>query len=409
MRTVERVYKKKPIPGGRGPNVKLGTYKKSKPLRAVRVTSENSGYNVKGHRNPNPKVLKKAISGGYNKKPAVKKVTPIRSNNVSNIRSNGSSSSGRGSSVRSSVRTSRGSGASVSPKKTTASKVVTKKSTALPALAKNAATYYNQLKSTAQTYFGSSDEATIRKWANDIAAHPNKLDYYMRGVKAGNATTDPSAKRAGLTVSASLDPQIAAAQQYEQGVKNLYAGLSNMHNDSVTSVQNAGQASAADVNKQYDDLLSSIASQYGQAKDSSASEAARLGIQGVNNDSINQQQLLMSQLAQSGKANANQSVNDQNNAYRQIMSSLGSEEAAAGANYQQQSAQQRASLEAGRRSKVYTLYQQLLDQRRAEQAAAAQQAFANSLAQSKFGVYSDAQSAAAIKALADARKAITGG
>ena len=46
---------------------------KPKPGYTVKVTSENSGYNVKGHRSPNKAILKKAISGGYNKKKPVAK------------------------------------------------------------------------------------------------------------------------------------------------------------------------------------------------------------------------------------------------------------------------------------------------------------------------------------------------
>jgi hypothetical protein len=92
--------------------------------------------------------------------------------------------------------------------------------------------------------------------------------------------------------------------------------------------------------------------------------------------------------------------------YNQLMSLLGTQAQTQGAVTQSAALKQAGDLKSSRRGKVYALAAQLRDQAKADKAEASQTAFMNAIAKSKLGVYQDSESATAIKALADARKAI---
>lgn len=393
------------------PKPKKKTIVKPKPGYTVKSTSENSGYNVKGHRNPNPKIQQKAISGGYNKRPAARRATPKTVTHTSGKPVARTSSGGsKLPASRTPARSSAPAKATPAPKPTPAVK-----------LAPGAAKYLQQLQATAKEYYGQYDNNVLTRWANDIAAKKGNqatIDYYLRGVKAGNATTDVNAKRAGSQIAAELDPAIAEyqrqiAQQNKDkslahtNISNVYARLLASTNADKASMLAQSQADQAKALANYDTSKGQIANNFQSAQQGTNNELARLGLSSVGSaatDKSARDNAYLSGLADVSKGNSASAMSMNRTSYDSLLANLAASGQAAGnaqlANSDKSYADRVAELtgksgdlSSSRAAKVYSTYQALLDAQRARDAAAAQQRFLNEIGSAKLGIsMSNAQS-----------------
>lgn len=378
----------------------------------VKSTSENSGYNVKGHRSPNPKIQQKAISGGYNKRPAAKKAVPKTVTHKS-------TSSGK-STARTTSSGSRlpASGTSSAPK---VSSTPAPKAAPAVKLAPGAAKYLQQLEATAKEYYGQYDTNVLTRWANDIAAKKGNqatIDYYLRGVKAGNATTDVNAKRAGAQIAAELDPQIAEMQRQiaqqnkdkslaHSNISNVYARLLASTTADKAAMNAQSQADQAKALANYDTSRGQIAGNFQSANQGTNAELARLGLSAVGSaatDKSSRDSNYLAGLTDVSKGNSASAMAMNRTSYDSLLANLAASGQAAGdaalANSDKSYADRLAELtgktgdlSSSRAAKVYSTYQALLDAQRARDAAAAQQRFLNEIGSAKLGVsISNAQS-----------------
>lgn len=384
------------------PKPKKKTVVLPKPGYTVKSTSENSGYNVKGHRNPNPKIQQKAISGGYNKRPAGKHPAPKTASHSAPARKPAARPTSGGSSLPASR--------SSAPVKTTPAP----KPAPAVKLAPGAAKYLQQLQAVAKDYYGQYDNNTLTRWANDIAAKKGNqatIDYYIRGVKAGNATTDQNALRAGKQIAAELDPAIAEYQRQiakqnadkaaaHTNISNVYARLLASTNADKASMLQQSQADQARALANYDQAKSQIGSNFQSAQQGTNSELARLGLGAVGSaatDKSARDSAYLSGLSDVSKGNSASAMSMNRNSYDSLLSDLASSGQASGnaalvgsdKSYADRIAEltgKSGDLSSSRASKVYSTYQALLDAQKARDAAAAQQRFLNEIASAKLGV-----------------------
>jgi len=225
-------------------------------------------------------------------------------------------------------------------------------------------------------------------------------------VRAGRATVDPEALRAGRTVQAELNPQIGAAKNYEAGLQKMYDQIGQYMQQTSGDIAASTAASNARTATGYDQLASTIAGEFRKGKEASNAELQRLGIGMGDSSQASEMESRLASLAASGKANALSSGEMQAQGFNQLMGLLSAQSANTGAALRAASSQQRGALEASRPGKVYSLWQQLEDQARAEEMERKQQQFLNRITRARFGVESDYKQAAALSQLADARKKI---
>lgn len=255
-------------------------------------------------------------------------------------------------------------------------------------------------------YGAEGDQAYLVKLAKKVGRGVRPSGSQDWKVRAGKATRDKQALRAGRTVQAELNPQIGAAKNYEAGLQKLYEATA------ASQAQNAGQmaqrntASRAAIGGNYDQLASSIANEFTQSRQSANDELSRLGIQMGDASGSGAVEARLASLAESGRANALSQQDASGQGYNQLMSLLQGETAATGASLRGASSQKRGQLEASRPGKVYSLWQQLEDQQRAESREQQQQNFLNRITKARFGVESDYKNAQALAALGSARKSI---
>jgi hypothetical protein len=238
-----------------------------------------------------------------------------------------------------------------------------------------------------------------------LPAHKNAVGKKVSKPKKA-VPVDPQLLRARKTVEADLNPQIAGAKDYEAGLKVLYANLANNENAAAQMMQGAQQKTRSSVGSNYDQLASGIAANFKASQEGANTELQRLGIGMGDTSQANEQQARLQMLANSGRANALTTVDAQSQGANQLMSLLQGESAATGAGLSAASAQKRGMLESSRPGKVYSLWQTLEDQARADAAERQQQQFLNRITRAKFGVESDYKQAQSLSALASARKNI---
>ena len=264
-----------------------------------------------------------------------------------------------------------------------------------------------RLRNIQQNNYGyEGDQAYLVKLAKRVGSGKRPSGSQDWKVRAGKATNDPEALRAGKTVAAEINPQIGAAKNYEEGLQKLYDTVAGNLQANQQGIAKGNAASSAAIGSNYDNLASTIANEFEQGRTASNDELSRLGIQMGDASQSRDIQARLAGLAESGKANALSQQSAQSQGYNQLMSLLQGENVATGAAKRSASSQQRGALEASRSGKVYSLWQQLEDQARAEERESQQQKFLNRITKAKFGVDADYKSASALAALARARKAI---
>jgi hypothetical protein len=264
-----------------------------------------------------------------------------------------------------------------------------------------------RLRNIQANQFGAlGDQAYLKKLARQVdlgKKAPGSQDWKVR---AGRATRDPQALRAGRTVQADLNPQISAAKNYESGLQTLYANLGNQLNSFNQQIAGTNASTRAQVGTRYDQLASQIANEFNASKQSSASELNRLGINMPDASQSSDIQNRLAMIAESGRQNALSQQDASSQAANQLMGLLQGEAQATGAGFRAASSQQRGMLEASRPGKVYSLWQELEDAAREQKAENQQQKFLNRITQAKFGVDQDYKTAQSLSALASARKNI---
>jgi hypothetical protein len=254
-------------------------------------------------------------------------------------------------------------------------------------------------------YGAPGDQALLTKYARRIQ-NGRPMDSQDYKVRAGLATRDKLALRAGKTVQAELNPQIGAAKNYEAGVKVLYDKLAGQEQATQNQQLQQQQQSAAGVSAGYDKTASDIASNFRGSREQTGSELNRLGLSGISDQNSGNLENLLTGLTRSGQSNAGAIEGVQNSAANQLMGMLSNQSADTGAELSAASSQNRGSLEASRAGKVYSLWNQFIDQRKAQNAATAQQHFLNRITRAKLGASTDLSNAQALQALGTARKSI---
>ena len=236
--------------GGKA-TVYYGQPKTSKPKKApkpvpgytVKVTSENSGYNVKGHRNPNPAIQKKAISGGYNKKPAAAKKPANHA--AAKQRVTAKKSTGKVSSSGSRGGVSRGSSSSKGSS--------SKSSSSTP-------------KYTGQT---ASD---LRKAAQDavrMMLQP-KLDAITRQITGENSQYSQGQG----TINTQRDRTLT-------DLTSIFANIKAADEANRTKVGQVYQGAQQQQGQTYDQLASALSGIYSQQQQGTGNELARMGLTGA--------------------------------------------------------------------------------------------------------------------------------
>lgn len=264
-----------------------------------------------------------------------------------------------------------------------------------------------RLKNIQANQFGAEgDQAYLTKLAKKVGRGKRPSGSQDWKIRAGKATRDPQALRAGKTVQAELNPQISASRNYEAGLRKLYGNLAGEQSRAASGIQAQNAATRGTLETRFNDLASQISSEFNKSRESSSSELNRLGINMGDASQSGDIQARLATLAQSGKANALTQQDASSQGYNQLMSLLQGESANTGAGLQAASSQKRGQLESSRAGKVYSLWQQLEDQERAEKAERQQQKFLNRITRSKFGVDQDYKNAQSLNALASARKNI---
>lgn len=268
--------------------------------------------------------------------------------------------------------------------------------------------WYNHLVAMQGDLFGAGtgNSEKLKFIARQMYQKKRSKDQTEAFVKQGNTTTDALVKRAGLTVANEIDPQITQEGLYQSGLKNLYAQVANAQRGYGNAAKTSAATAKSSMAGRYDNLASSIASNFNASKSHSDNELARLGLTGAADTSGRDRLATLQSMAASGKANALTNADARSSSFDNIMALLQGETQASGTNYGAQSAQRVAALKGSRLGKVYTLSQTLRDEARAVAADRAQQNFMNRIASKQFGVKQDAASAQAILDLANARKSI---
>jgi hypothetical protein len=260
---------------------------------------------------------------------------------------------------------------------------------------------FRQLRNLNMDFYGvPGDEATLKKYAR----REKPQDWR---VKAGQATRDKQALRAGKTVSSELNPQISANKNYQAGLEKLYAGLAAGQGTIAKNITQGNTAARSRMATGYDDLASQISSEFRGARDSSNAELSRMGIQGMGDASQSGDiESRLAMLAQSGKQNALSSQEMQSSGFDQLMGLLQGQSQMTGAATKAASQQKLNDLIASRPNKVYSLYQQYEDQARAEAAERKQSNFLNRITKARLGIEQDYKGAQSLGELAKARKDI---
>lgn len=255
-------------------------------------------------------------------------------------------------------------------------------------------------------YAAPGDQNLLKLMARRVAGGKKTAAQVEGRVRAGAATRDKLALRAGKTVQAELNPQIGFAKNYEAGVKNLYGQLAGRQAQTVQDMTAQQNQAASGIGARYDALASNIAGEFRQGRESTGDELARLGIAGNMGDTSQAMEQQLGTLAASGKANALTQASASSSATNDLMALLGREEDNTGAGLQAASSQQRGMLEASRAGKVANLWGTLQDQKLQQDAETAQQAFLNKITGAKLNASTDLSNAQALGALATARKNI---
>lgn len=255
-------------------------------------------------------------------------------------------------------------------------------------------------------YGAPGDQAYLVKLAKLVGRGKRPSGSQDWKVRAGKATRDPQALRAGKTVQAELNPMIGAAKNYEAGLQNLYANVLKQQQQQAERVASSRQAAATGISSGYDQLASSIANEFNKSRQTSSDELSRLGIGMQDTSQSGDMQARLASMAESGRANAMGQLNTGTQEFQNLMGLLQGETAATGAQLRGASSQKRGELEASRAGKVYSLWQTLEDQARAETAEQRQQDFLNRITKARFGVESDYKNTQSLANLAKARKDI---
>jgi hypothetical protein len=256
-------------------------------------------------------------------------------------------------------------------------------------------------------YGAEGDQTLLKKLAQRVASGKRTAGQVEGRVRAGAATRDKLALRAGRTVQAELNPQIGAARNYEEGLRALYSKLAGQQSQAQGLMDKAQDTGIANIGNRYSGLASDVASQFRQGRENTSDELARLGLTGAISDGQSQamENNMMGQV-NTGRESALAQAGASAQGYDQLMSLLGQESVNTGAGLQAASSQQRGYLEASRPGKVYNLWGTLQDQKKAQDAESAQQAFLNKITGAKLGADTDYKRAQSLAELATARQRI---
>lgn len=233
----------------------------------------------------------------------------------------------------------------------------------------------------------------------------------MKDVRERGTAAPKLYRKAGLAVSAELDPQLKALKsrinqtKRDRGrtlkdLRGIYKTANQQHQDLSQRITDSSNRTIEGTKEDFDSLLNRISNTYDSSKESVLAELNRLGLQGAgaaSTEGLDRDKQYAKSLAQTSQAEAGAEGRTDREGYQQLMGLLGGEMQAQGLAARTEARQkftdeimslrdQKSALAATRLGKIVTAVEALRQARSAAQAEKAQTRLANLMAQKEFNL-----------------------